>query len=130
MKKIAVPNPEWEQTLVEIGNTMQRVIPRDARVLVVDKYDPTLLHLSQREGWHFPDRGLMPGGYPSDSDAAIHHLEELRQRGAEYIVFPSAAFWWLDYYEGFRQYLDARCKRISEDENCVIYNLSTSVARS
>jgi glycosyltransferase involved in cell wall biosynthesis len=123
LQKMAMANPAWEQTLQDIARTMCCLVPQDARVLVADKYDPTLLHLSRHRGWHFPDRRLLPGGYPRDSNAAIEHLEQLRQQDASYIVFPSAAFWWLEYYAGFRQHLESRYARIWHNQHCVIYHL-------
>src|SRR5207237_8879215 len=97
IKKIAVTNSEWEQKLREIARVVRQLVPRDAHLASVDKSDPTLLHLCRRGGWHFPDWTVFPSGYPRDSNAAIEHLEQLRQRCADYILFPSAAFWWLDF---------------------------------
>ncbi len=123
IRKLAVINREWEQTLQAIAGTIQKVVPPTERVLIVDKYDPTLLHLSRRQGWHFPDRRLLPDGYPRESALAIEHLEQLRERGAGYLVFPSAAFWWLDFYSEFRQHLERHYQRTWQDERAVIYNL-------
>ena len=124
--RIASPNPDpaWEQVLESIAATMRRVIPAQARVATVDKWDPTLLHLSRRRGWHFPDRNTLPDGYPPTSQIAIHHLEELRRRQATYLVLPSAAFWWLDFYTEFRRHLDTYYRRILQDEHCIIFDLS------
>ena len=123
IRKIAVVNPEWEKTLRHISQRVRTVVPRNAYVAIVDKYDPTIMHLSRRKGWHFPDVRKLPNGYPRDSDNAIEHLEQLRHEGAGYIVFPSAAFWWLDYYAGLRRYLDSYCRRAWADDRCVIYQL-------
>ncbi len=123
IRKVALVNPEWEQTLQAIARTIQQVVPLDARVLIVDKYDPTLLHLSKRKGWHFPDRQLLPDGYPRNDAVAIQHLEQLKARGAQHIVFPNAAFWWLDYYVEFRQYLEFSAQPLWSDEQCIIYRL-------
>lgn len=123
IRKLAVINREWEQTLQAIAQVIQQQTPPEAVVLTADKYDPTLLHLSQRKGWHFPDRRLLPDGYPRDSTLAIQHLEQLRERGADYLVFPNAAFWWLDFYTEFRQHLDNHYQRTWHDERAVIYSL-------
>ncbi len=123
IRKLALFNPEWEQVLQAIARTIQRVVPREASILIVDKYDPTLLHLSGRKGRHFPDRRLLPDVHPRDSEVAIQHLEQLRARGAAYLVFPSAAFWWLDHYPEFRQHLEVSSQNIWNDEQCIIYHL-------
>jgi succinoglycan biosynthesis protein ExoV len=44
-------------------------------------------------------------GLPPDSDTAISELERLRSLGAQYLVFMRPSFWWLDYYDGFRDHL-------------------------
>jgi hypothetical protein len=121
--KIALDDPWWEQTLQEIARVVRRITPSDARILVVDKYDPTLLHLSERRGWHFPDRRLLAGGYPRNGEVAIAHLEELRRRGATHIVFPSAAFWWLDFYKELREHLERTGASIWHDHTCIVYAL-------
>jgi glycosyltransferase involved in cell wall biosynthesis len=124
IRKLAVPDPEWERTLTEIASTVRASVPRGKRIAVADKHDPTLLRLSGRRGWHFPDLRLLPSGYPEDSERAVQHLDVLRGRGADYIVFPSAAFWWLDHYDGLRRHLETDHHRVVADERCVIYELS------
>jgi glycosyltransferase involved in cell wall biosynthesis len=123
IKKMALASPQWEETLGQIAAVVRQVVPHDQRIAAVDKHDPTLLHLSQRRGWHFPDQRLLAGGYPADSGAAVTHLEELRRLGAGYLVLPSASFWWLDAYTGLRQHLHENCQRVWLDENCMIFRL-------
>ncbi len=61
---------------------------------------------------------------PRDSDEAISHLEAIRSRGAEYLLLPATSFWWLDRYQKFREYLEARCPAIVRDEiTCFIFDL-------
>lgn len=128
IRKRAVPDAAWDAELTEIAQTVRRVVPRSARLASVDKCDPTLFRLSHRRGWHFPDRRLLPDGYPADDDVAIQHLEEIRRRGAEFIVFPRASFWWLDHYSGLRGSLEQRHQRVWRDERCVIYRLQPEAA--
>jgi hypothetical protein len=93
---------------------------------VVSKGDSDLLDLDGRAGWHFPQNslGVFAGYYPADSPAAIRHLEELRLKGGQYLLFPESARWWLEHYDGFKRYLDERY-RLSRDEEgvCVVYDL-------
>jgi len=68
---------------------------------------------------------------PEDSDEAINHLEAIRARGAEYLLLPATAFWWLDDYQKFREYVEARYPSIVRDENtCVIFDLREALAKS
>jgi Glycosyl transferase family 2 len=126
LSRVAVTDDSWERTLESIAALVRAVVPDTACIAVVDKWDPTLIHLTGRTGCHFPDRRSMPDGYPADSERAIAHLEDLRQRGVSYLVFPSAAFWWLQHYEAFAAHLAARYRRVWHDAQCVIYSLSAN----
>lgn len=64
------------------------------------------------------------GDSPTGSAEAIAQLEKLREKGAEFLLFPSTAFWWLERYEEFVQHLDAHYRRTWSDEHCIIYRLS------
>ena len=114
---------DWLDTLARIADAVQGCVPGGARIAVVDKWDPTLLHLCNRRGWHFPHRPLLPDGYPKDSNVAVDHLERLRREGAAFFVIPSAGFWWLDHYSDFKVHLDERYTRAFADDDCVIYRL-------
>lgn len=123
VRRMSYTEPEWDEKRRRIASIIRDVVPPGKRVAAVDKHDPTFLHLSQRSGWHFPDHGLLPG-YPRNSEAAITHLKDLRQRGANFLVFPSAAFWWLDHYSAFRQHLYESYPCSWSDEDCIIFQLS------
>src|SRR5439155_18923763 len=98
----------------------------DATVLVVSKGDNELLKLDGRQSWHFPrgEHGAYAGHYPADSASAIAHLESLIAQGGQFLLFPNTAFWWLEYYDAFREYLDRCHSRIAADARCVIFKLS------
>lgn len=97
-------------------------VPAGASVLVVSRGDRALLELEGCEARHFPQDGT--GGYlghhPRDSDDAVERLESLREAGAEYLVLPSTAYWWLDHYAGFARHLRARYPAI-EGGACTIF---------
>ncbi len=102
------------------------VLPSGATIAVVSKGDEELLELGEgRRGLHFPqnEEGVYAGYYPADSAEAIAHLEELRARGAEFLLFPGTAFWWLEKYEEFGRHLDSCYRRVWEDEACIIYEM-------
>jgi len=105
---------------------VRRVVPASAAMAVVDKWDPTVLHLSGRRGWHFPDRSAFPEGYPRTSELAIRHLAELRGEGASFLVVPSGGLWWLDHYAGLARYLEAEAGPVWRDERCLIFHFPTA----
>jgi hypothetical protein len=100
-------------------------VPAGATVAVVSKGNDNLLAFPGRKGWHFPqqqDRRYL--GYNPEKDQAIAHLEALRAKGGEYLVFPETAFWWLEYYQEFKQHLDSHYQRVHDDRHCIIYRLA------
>lgn len=124
VRRRAEPQRKWESTLRRIAGVVRDVVPPHDAIAVVDKWDPTLLHLARRRGWHFPDRRTMPEGYPPDSRAAVRHLEQLRLRGARHLVVPCSAFWWLECYEGLARHLDVIGTCSHRDDRCIIYRLT------
>jgi hypothetical protein len=120
---------DYPRLVGHIREVAKAVLPAEATVVVVSKGDEELLKLGDgRRGWHFPQNedGVYAGYYPADSAEAISHLEELRSRGADFLLFPETAFWWLERYGDFKQHLDdARYQRIWSDK-CIIYQLRDS----
>lgn len=117
----------WYHELISrIQGAVHDDVPAHSTVLVVSRGDDDLLRLGNRKGWHFPRHadGRYAGYHPADSSVAISHLEELREKGAQYIVFPATNRWWLDYYEGFADHLNGRYSLVADDEGtCTIYAL-------
>ena len=67
------------------------------------------------------------GYYPTDSDDAVERFEGLRAKGADFLLLPRTAFWWLDHYPEFKAYLENRY-RVTADANstndaCIIFDL-------
>jgi hypothetical protein len=82
---------------------------------------PTLLVHSGRAGTNFPDRVLLPDGYPRDGAAAVEHLEALRRRnGLTHVVVPAVSAWWLEHYG---ELASAWGRRPSRTRDCRIFSL-------
>jgi GT2 family glycosyltransferase len=116
----------YEILLASLRKIVRPLLPDDATVLVVSKGDEKILQLGPWRGRHFPQtaRGIYAGHHPGDSDEAIEHLEALRKRGADYLLFPATSFWWLAYYASFTEHLDANYCRHWSDETCVLFDMS------
>lgn len=117
---------EYADLVSRVRASIAGAIPPSASVLVISKGDPALLEMSGLTTGHFPQDGA--GGYaghhPHDSDVAIAELEELRRRGAEFLVIPATARWWLDHYEAFARHLATHGDLIADDpDSCLIYRL-------
>ncbi len=101
---------------------VQRMIPKASRFILVDD-----MHWTGR----FSDRNPIPflekngeyWGPPADDTKAISELERLRSEGAEFIVFASPCFWWLNYYLGFHSYLQRKYQHVFGNSDLVIYQL-------
>jgi hypothetical protein len=117
---------EYEQLISAIREVVHRVVPLNATVLVVSRGDDELTRLGPRTALHFPQQedGRYAGYHPADSEAAIAMVEKLRERGAQYLLFPQTGFWWLEYYEGFRKYLEDRYQVVEAGEQCWIVQLA------
>lgn len=105
--------------------------PEGSTVLVVSRGDPDLTRIPGREGWHFPqnDEGVYAGHYPEDSAEAVDHLQTLRERGADLLLIPCTAFWWLDHYDGLRAYLASHCRLVAYHEDTgIVFALRRSPA--
>ena len=116
----------YVQMLRRIRDAVRATLPADASVAILSKGDDDLLKLYGRRGLHFPqDRlGRYAGFYPSNDLSAIVQLETIRSRGADFLLIPSMAFWWLDRYAGFRRHLERRYRLLHRDEEtCAIYAL-------
>jgi len=111
----------------DISGIVKTVLPNNCTVLVVSKGDDKFLKLNTCTSWHFPqaENGSYAGCYPAESSEAVLHLEALRARGAQYLLFPSTAFWWLDCYEEFRHHLESSYQTIWSGESCLIYQLAS-----
>jgi hypothetical protein len=118
-------SPDDYDTLVaRIRDIVSARLPAHAAVLVVSRGDDRLL-VPEDAAAHFPQgtSGGYAGFYPYDSEAAVTHLEELRADGAEYLLFPSTAYWWLDYYGGLTKHLLMTARVVHHDRHCLIFDL-------
>jgi hypothetical protein len=78
-----------------------------------------VIDCSGRAGCNYPDRALLPDGYPRDGTAAVAHLEALRVAcGVTHVVVPAVSDWWLEHYPE----LAARLGRpLWQDADCRIF---------
>jgi hypothetical protein len=106
---------------------IQIAVPRHAVVLAISKGDDEFLNIRSRCAWHFPqmEDGTYAGCHPSNSQEAVAHLEALRCKGAVYLLIPSTAFWWLEFYASFSTHLQHNYRLIAyHEDTCLIYHLN------
>jgi GT2 family glycosyltransferase len=119
--------PAYRELVGRIRQLVFETVPAGARIAVISKGDAELLRLDGRQAWHFPegDDGAYAGHHPANSDACIAELERQRARGAEYLLIPDTARWWLQHYARFGEHLHARYGAIADEPS-----LATIVALS
>ena len=129
--QIARGYPDYFGLVDQVTSMVTAVVPPAETVLMVSKGDENLLTLGSRKGWHFPrqEDGRYAGYYPTDSQDAIRQLEQLRKRGAGYLVFPLTSLWWLDHYPELNRHLEQRYTcMVRDDDVCAIYELTEKPA--
>jgi hypothetical protein len=102
-------------------------LPPDATIAVVSRGDDQLLRLP-RAARHFPAGadGGYAGSHPADSAEAIAQLERARAEGVQFLLFPTTAMWWLDYYDGLRRHLEAGyAMTYHRDDTCTVFALTS-----
>jgi glycosyltransferase involved in cell wall biosynthesis len=120
----------WRREVLEaVQAFVADAVPRGAQVLIVSHGDEEIVALPDRDGAHFPqsDEGLYAGHHPGDSGEAIRHLEQLRTRGAQYLIIPATSGWWLDHYEALAEHLDSEHTRLDQSGDLfVAFELTSS----
>ena len=122
----AMGESEYAEMVGRVRTAITATVPGGASVLVISKGDEALLDVPQIAPAHFPQAagGGYAGHHPHDSTVATAELERLRREGAEYLVLPSTALWWLEFYEGFAEHLSTHCELVADvPQTCLIYGL-------
>lgn len=128
----AVAVQEYSDLVPRIRRLATKVVPPGSSILVTSRGDNALLDLPGLKGAHFPqgEGGGWAGFYPADSESAIAQLEALRAQGAEFILFPSTAYWWFEYYAELSRHLLAGSRVAYHDNHCAIFDLRSEEGRA
>jgi len=127
--KSANPHYIWRKRLQAATEKLVKLVPPGAPFVLID--DDQWDH-------HSGNREIMPGlraipflerdgqywGHPPDDATAIRECESLRRRGVRFLVVSWVAFWWLEHYSGFREYLESSFERRFGDEDLLVFDLS------
>jgi GT2 family glycosyltransferase len=119
----------YRKLIREIREAVDARVPPDATVLVISRGDDHLLQLGAHAAWHFPqdERGSYSGHHPPDSGTAIEQLERLREKGADFLLVPETASWWLEHYDGFARHLEDHYREVTDaGEPCRLFALRSN----
>ena len=106
-------------------------VPPMSAVLVASEGNAHLLDALGRPASHFPQDGagkFIPGLGPNDSWPLMVQIDELRAKGAQYLVVPRTSVGWLDGLPTLREHLDRRFRVITDDlerHGCLLYELDS-----
>ena len=123
----------FQQFMPAIRDLVAGAVPAGAKIAVVTAGDAQVLKIERRECWHFyqDDQARPIEGHPADALEAINRLEDLRIKGAEYLLIPRPSLWWLEHWTEFREHLDLRYKAIEHLRDiCALYELHAGKAEA
>lgn len=112
-------SPELDRALQEIGAL---IAPGETIILVEEAQWGTKC-LPGRHVLPFLERNGEYWGPPPDDETAVSELQRLHQAGANFIAFGWPAFWWLDYYKEFHQYLRSSFRCLVDNERVLVFDL-------
>lgn len=98
-------------------------VPQGSIMILVGSRQSGIYRVPGRQVVSLLERDGMDWGAPPDSDAAIHQLERQSVAGASFIAFTWTAFWWLQHYSEFADYLRSRFHCVAENERLVLFDL-------
>ena len=118
------PRDSWFHRIHAAMQEITAIVPpADSFILVDENLWGTSEFVAGRRRIPFLEHDGQYWGPPSNDDVAIKELERLRQSGAKAVVFAWPAFWWLDYYSGLHEYLQARYQRILKNDRLIAFDL-------
>jgi GT2 family glycosyltransferase len=123
----ASPSLGYRLMVEQLRDAVTEAVPAGARILIVSRGDRELVDLEGLDCHHFPQdaAGRYAGFHPRDGAEAVAQLEALRQAGAEYLVFPATANWWLRHYGELAEHLDGLER--TDGDVCTIFRLDGGV---
>ena len=113
---------EDHETSLAIRELRELIYADDSLILVDESQLVSQLQDAVRL-FPFLERNGEYWGRPADSAQAIQEVERLRIVGASWIAFAWPAFWWLDHYSEFHQYLRRQFSVAIDNERLVVFDL-------
>lgn len=119
-----IHDTEYGISSLNLVRALEPLIPVGQRYILVDINDWSHTLFKGRQAIPFLEKDGMYWGLPSDDATAIQELERLRDEGASAIVFGWPAFWCLDHYSQFSNYLQNHFHCTLNNGEFVVFDLS------
>jgi glycosyltransferase involved in cell wall biosynthesis len=113
----------WPTRLLQTFSDLARVLPEgDTYVLVNDNEWGSAEPIRGRHAIPFLEHEGAYWGPPGDDDQAIAQLARLRrEKDVAHIVFSWTAYWWLEHYHKFSNWLRTNCKCVLENDRLTVF---------
>jgi len=118
---------QYTAQLERIRVAVDSTVPQGACILVASNGNNELPELGSRCGWPFPqaEDGTFSPQVPANTTTAIMQVEDLHEKGAEYLLVPTAPWLSPEYHEELRQHLPQRYRLIfDQNDTCQIFALN------
>lgn len=116
----------WFHRLRAVAADIDALIPTDVPFVLVDDDNLGMRPTPGRRPVPFLERDGNWWGAPADDRTAIAELERLREAGARFLVFAWPAFWWLDYYREFADYVQASFERVEASDRLLVFDMGAA----
>lgn len=110
--------------LYDLREQLKALIPLEKSFILVD--EDCLNGNKIIEGFQtipFTERNGQYWGVPTDDNMAIREFERLHQTGVYAIVFLWNAFWWLEYFTEFHDYLRQKFPYLLKNDCAIVFGL-------
>ena len=115
---------EWNHRIHQMARDISSLLTPDDTFILVDEDQFRELMAAGRRVRPFLERDGQYWGAPADDDTAISELERMRALGTSFVIFAWPAFWWLEHYRGFHNYLRSRFQCALQNDRVVAFDLS------
>lgn len=113
----------WMTSMLSLAGEIEDLVPAGGSFILVDEDQ---LGVEFFPGWRaipFLEKDGRYWGIPSDERVAMEELERLRGDGADFIVFVSSCFWWLEHYAGLHRHLRSHYRRVKSNDRLQVFDL-------
>lgn len=116
-------DPAWHCVYEVTQRIAKLVPPQEAFILVDEDRLEAAPLVAPRRCIPFLEKDGTYWGKPADDEAAIREIIRLRRSGANFMIFVSSTFWWLEYYAGLKQYLYSNFPCALRDDRLLAFDL-------
>ena len=113
----------WFYRLRNVTEQLQALVPAGEKFLMVENGSWGMDKSVGRLPIPFLEKDGYYNGAPANDEMAIRELERMRQEGAKFIAFGWPAFWWMEHYPKFAEYLTVRFQAVRNDHDLIAFRL-------